>query len=215
MSVELVNGHVLIPHVANYRDAPSWERRWQNEIDGSEFGNESRFGLRSIPLQSFRCKISSADLPQNSRLLGQIIAAKKSGLACLPAFGRGIEISNPVIAGETLIGVEPYSWIFSGTSYVLLMDENGNHDARQVISAFGGIEVDSPLSRGYRGGTFLWPLVFGKFYCDGIAAMNQEIGEITVGVYEIQSPYSASIGVADPPVDGIGGWIIEDTFIVQ
>lgn len=214
MSVELVNGHVLIPQRANYADTPSTERRWQNEVDEAEWGNESRFALRSVARRAVRWRVTPGDIQDNAGLIDCILAAKKSGLACAPFYGRGSEIAQTV-SGTTL-EIEPTLWPWAQGDYLILIDDAGNYDVRQVDAIAGEtITLDSAVSRPYGCGLFVWPLLFGKFNCDGLSALRAELGEASLTVQELTSAESQTIGVAGPPIDGIGGWIIEDTFIVQ
>ena len=214
MSVELVNDHVLLPMRANYADAPVADRRWQNTLEDAEFGNESRFALRSVPRRSVRWRVTPSDIQQNARLLDQIIAARKSGLACAPFFGRGSEIAVEVTG--TTLEIEPTLWEWNEGDYLILIDEAGGYDVRQVETVVGEtITLDSAVSRAYGCGLFVWPLIFGRFDCDSLSALRAEIGEASLSVQELTSGEAETVGVAGPPIDGIGGWIIEDTFIVQ
>lgn len=214
MSVETVNGHVLIPMRANYAQAPSTDRAWQNSVDDAEFGNESRFALRAVPRRTVRWKVTTEDIQQNARLVDQILAAKKSGLACVPFFGRGSEIAAQVTG--TTLEIEPTLWPWAEDDYLILIDGEGNYDVRQVAAIVGEtITLDSPVTQPYGCGLFVWPLLFGKFDCDGLSALRAELGEASMAIQELTSTESETVGVAGPPIDGIGGWIIEDTFIVQ
>lgn len=214
MSVELVNEHVLLPFVANYESEPAQERRWQTDLEDSEFSHESRRALRSVPRRSVSWKVTPADLQTNARLLDQILAAKKSGLACAPLFGRGSEIAVEVTG--TTLEIEPTLWPWAVGDYLILIDSAGEYDVRQLEAiAAETITLDEAVSRAYGCGLFVWPLIFGKFRCDGLNALREEIGEADLSIQELTAATAETVGVAGPPIDGIGGWIIEDTFTVQ
>ncbi len=183
-------------------------------IEDAEFGNESRHAMRAAPRRSVRWKVTPTDIQENAGLIDRILAAKKSGLACAPFFGRGSEIATEV-SGTTL-EIEPTLWTWAEGDYLILIDDAGNYDVRQVEAIAGEtITLDSAVSRSYGCGLFVWPLLFGRFNCDGLNALRAEIGEASLTVQELTSAEAETVGVAGPPIDGIGGWIIEDTFIVQ
>lgn len=214
MSVELVNGHVLLPHVANYAREPEWNRAFQNEIVDSEFGAESRFALRGVSRLGLSWSVTTQDIQDDARLIDRIIAAKKTGLACSPAFGRGIKLATNVTG--TAVVIAPTLWPLAQNDYVLLSNGSDAYDVRQLAAVAGvNLTLSAAVSRTYYSGTFLWPLIFGRFSCDAIDALLSEIGEASLSIRQKTSHQAATVGTADAPIDGIGGWIIDDTFIVQ
>jgi hypothetical protein len=214
MSVQLVNGHVLFPHRANYGELPQWERRWQNEVVDSEFGQESRFALREVPRVMIKWKVTSADIAENSQLADRILAAKKSGLACAPYWGRGSELAA-IVSGST-IEIEASLWPWAQDDYCLLIDASGNFEVGQLAGVAGStLTLTGPVARPYHSGGFVWPLIFGQFAADGLSALTARFGEATLTIVELTSPDTVGIGTPSPGPDGIGEWIIEDTFVCQ
>jgi hypothetical protein len=216
MSVTLVNGHVLIPLCANYSSGISRERRWTDEVCESEFGSESRFALSALARNVIGFRVTPTDVQQTSRLIDQILAASKSGLACAPFYGRGIAIATTVTAATLVIEATEYP--LAVDDYLILVDDDGNYDVRQIDAIAGDtITLDSAVTSGrsYRAGSLVWPLLFGKFRCENLNALLEEAGEASITIAEQVSLQAATIGTAEPPIDGIGGWIIGNTFEVQ
>lgn len=216
MSVELVNGHVLIPLVANYASGIGLQRRWIDDVCSAEFGNESRFALSAVSRHARSFRVTPSDVQATERLIDQLMAAAKSGLACCPFYGYGIQLSSSVIGDTAVINSSEYP-IAVGQK-VILIDPSGRHDVREIDAIAGDtLTFDSPVTTGrmYPEGSFMWPLLFGKVRIDNMQSLLEDVGECRVTIAEQVSAQSATVGEAAPPLDGIGGWIIEDTFEVQ
>ena len=213
MSVELVNSHVLFPHVANYDTPIRWDRIWESGIVDSEFGKESRFALRSVPLLGLSWDITARNLQDDARLLDRIMAARKSGLGCVPAFGRGIELASA--ASGTAVVIAPTFWPLAVNDWMIFLGDGGAYDVRQ-IGAVAGVNVTlaTALSRMYYAGTLCWPLVFGKFDCDGLEALVSDSGSASASLRQMTSNRAATVGTAGTPINGIGGWIINGNFVI-
>ncbi len=133
MSVELVNGHVLLPNQANWSERPKWSRRWQNEVTDSVTGKESRFALRSQPRVSLSYRVTPANIVATQMLDDRIRAAAKSGKACCPYFGRGAALDADANAGDNTVQLRN-AWLWQAGDYFFAGDENGS-DAKLVSAA--------------------------------------------------------------------------------
>lgn len=215
MSVELVNGHVLFPHRSNWSTPPDMDRSWQSNVIDSEFGDETRFSLRQFPRRTVRWYVTARDLTEQSQLADRILAAKRSGLACAPAWGRSCELAAAVTAAA--VQVEPTLWPWAQGDFLLLIDDGGNHDARQVASVLGNVlTLSVPVSRPYHAGLLIWPLIFGKFVADSLQLITMRNGHATLSISELTSPDSADrLGTPGPGGEGIGFWYVEQDFVVQ
>lgn len=213
MSVEIVNGHVLLPHVANYARGPEWNRSFQNEVVDSEFGPESRFALRGVPRLGLSWSVTAQDIQEDARLIDRIIAAKKSGLACAPAFGRGIKLAANVTG--TAVVIAPTLWPLAQNDYVIMSNDSISYDVRQLATIAGvNLTLNSAVSRTYPSGSLFWPLVFGRFACDALDALLSEIGEATLSIRQKTSALVATVGTAGAPINGIGGWAVNGNFVI-
>ena len=94
MSVELVNGHVLIPHAHNWRQTLAWSRRGKTSRVTGITGLEQRTALRPRPLISLTLLPAVMDANEQARLEDSVRAARKSGQAALPYWGRGQVLSG-------------------------------------------------------------------------------------------------------------------------
>ncbi len=213
--IALVNDFVLFPHRANYGTEPSWQRRWENQVVDSEFGEESRAGLRAVPRVLIQWGITSRDIAEQSQLMDRILAARKSGKACAPHWGRGSELAAAVTG--TAVAIESDStWPWQAGDFAFLVDDAGDYDAIEVDSVgVSSFTLVSPVTRSYHAGTFVWPLVFGKFGCDNYRALTARVGEASMSITELTSRDAETVGSTTPNPGGIGYWYLEDDFEVQ
>src|SRR6187431_2264601 len=93
---EIIDGHVLIPHRANWREQPDWQRAWRTEIGGGLVGHEARIAPRVAPRIRLSWTISARDLQDRALLEARLIAARKSGKACAPYWGRSCVLAADV-----------------------------------------------------------------------------------------------------------------------
>lgn len=213
MSVETVNGHVLFPHQANFGAAPSLDRWWETEIADSEFGQESRFGLRAVPRKVLKWDVTAQDLQEQSQLADRILAAMRSGLACAPHWGRGSVLVNRV-TGVT-VTIETSLWPWAADDYLIFIDDNGDYEVAQILTAVGTTITLTASVASPHSSVYVWPLIFGRFSVDGYSLLTSRHGQATLAISELTSPESVTVGTQGPAIDGIGGWIIGDTFIVE
>ncbi|HEV8523081.1 MAG TPA: hypothetical protein VGQ71_01170 [Terriglobales bacterium] len=214
MGVQTINGYVLFPHLANWTEDPTWERRWRTEVCSSEFGDESRVSFRAVPRVALRWRVTALDLVEESRLEDRLRAAKKSGKACAPWLGRSTTLAAEVTA--TSVQIQTPAWPFVAGDWIYLADDLRASDVRQISSVVGNtLTLSGAVSRPYPACLLVWPLLFGKFAAEDLAALTSRHGQTTISIQELTSAEAAPIGTPLPPIDGIGGWIIGDTFEVQ
>lgn len=218
MSVELVNGHVLLPNPADWSTPPKWSRRWENEIADGVTGAESRAALRAVPRQALSYQITPVGVVAVQMLDDRLRAALKTGLACGPLHGRGGEIMASVVATDTEITVrDTFAW--QAGDYFFAGDEEG-HDALLVTEAdladgVWTLTLDEPFTRGRLAGALAWPLLFGKFAVAEMEALTQRLGPVEITLTERTSARSAQLGTVTPPGGaGIGVMAIGSTFII-
>jgi hypothetical protein len=215
--IELVNGYVLFPHAPDWDNAPEWQRTWETYFSDALTGAQSRYGVRNQPLRRLDWTVGAFDLVENSKLDDRIRAAKKSGKACVPYWGRG---SKQLSATNNLtVTLDAPAWSWAVNDYIFLMDEFRNYDVRQLNAVnIGGdvLTLSLAVSRTYAAGLLCWPMLFGKLLADDMEATTNWHGQPNFGLQELKSPASTQVGVV-PAVtgDGIGVWKLEDTFIVQ
>jgi len=137
----------------------------------------------------------------------------KNGLACAPHWGRASVLAE--IVTDDQVQIEASLWPWAEDDYLILIDDDGAFEVGQIASVAGNIltltaAVDDPHR-----GPYVWPLIFGTFRIDNYGLLTSRIGAANLSISELTSPDAVTIGTASPEIDGIGGWIIGDTFIVQ
>lgn len=215
--IELVNGYVLFPHAAQWADGPNWQRTWEAYFADGLTGAQSRYGTRNQPLRRLEWDVMTADAVETAKLDDRIRAARKSGKACAPYWGRGS--TQSVATNNVTVTLTAPAWTWAVNDYVFLMDEFRNYDVRQLSGVnLGGdvLTLSQPVSRTYAAGLPAWPLIFGKLLADDMEANTSWHAIPTLAIQETKSPASTQIGAVGPDAgDGIGVWKLEDTFIVQ
>lgn len=218
MSVELVNGHVLLPNSADWSTPPKWSRRWENEIADGVTGAESRAALRATPRQSLNYRLTPASIVTTQMLDDRLRAALKTGLACAPMWGRGCEVAASVLAGVSSITVrDAFDW--QAGDYLFLGDEN-NSDAMLVTAAVLALGIwtltlDDPLTLPHLAGSLAWPLLFGKPAVGDLEAVTQRLAPVAITITELVAARAAQLGAVTPPVGtGIGVMAVGSTFII-
>lgn len=216
----LVNSHVLIPHLANWRNAPTWSRSWQNEISPAVTGHESRNSLRAQPRVSLTALITPWSVPVQNQLDDAIRAAKKSGFGCMPFWGRGSILAQDCNSQVLQLASAFWPWKVNDYVYFLYDALALQFEVRQIIGAEGAapqlLTLDQAPAQTIAAGKICWPLIFGKFDSDTMAAETAQRGAVAVTISEMISPATAAIGVVNiPPASGIGAMAINNDFQVN
>lgn len=219
MSVELVNGHVLLPNGADWSTRPRRTRRWQSGISTAVTGRESRQALRQEPRLSIEVQIcGAATIVAQQMLDDRIRAAAKLGLACLPHHGRGGNLTADADAGANEVTVSD-AWPWQAGDYFFAGDENGSDaiivTAAVLAAGIWTLTLEDVLTFDHLAGAFAWPLLFGEFSASKMPALTPRFGPVRVTVSELTSARSAQLGELVPVAgDGIGHMIVGDTFEV-
>jgi len=214
VSVETINGHVLFPHAPNWETEPDWQRSWQTFISDAVAGQESRFGMRDQALTRLDWTVLALDLQERARLEDRMLAAKKSGKACAPHWGRASMLASPVTS--TTVTVAATVWPWAVDDYLFLMDDFRNYDARKILTVAGNVlTLTAAVSRTYAAGLQVWPLIYGKFVADSMDGVTSHHGETALGIQELRSPATATVGTMGSAGTGVGGWKVGTTLVVS
>lgn len=214
MSVELVNGHVLLPHPANWATAPEWSRRWESVIADGVTGPESRNALRVLPRAKLSWSVSPKDNVEQNQLDDRMRQAAKSGLACAPYWGRSAQLAAAVTSVTVTVVATVWPWAVG--DFVFLLDAARNHDVRTISAVAGNVlTISAPVSRTYAAGRPVWPLMFGKFVPQDVTALTSQRGEARLEISELAAPANATVGEIIPVAgQGVGVWVIGTTLAV-
>ena len=150
MSVQLVNGSVILPARPNWRDPVTWKRSWQTTIAGALQGQEDRRALRRIPRVMLNWLVTTLSAEESAILETRIQAALKSGLACTGYWGHAAEIASDV--SGTSAAIQPGSWPWTAGDYILFINpDTATFDAIKVDSVAGNtIMLHSYVSQTYK-----------------------------------------------------------------
>ena len=213
--IELVNGYVLFPHALDWSNGPEWQRTWETYFSDGLTGAQSRYSTRNQPLRRIDWDVMTVDEVESAKLDDRIRAAKKSGKACAPYWGRGS--TQSVATNNVTVTLNAPAWPWAVNDYIFLMDEFRNYDVRQINGVAGAVlTLSLAVSRTYAAGLLCWPLLFGKLIADDLEATTSWHMLPRLGLQETKSPASTQIGaLAPPPGTGISVWKIGTTFVVQ
>jgi hypothetical protein len=186
MSVELVNGFVLFPHAPDWNVKPQFRREWRTSVADAVTGTEDRLNFRHLPLRGVEFQVTPFTLEEHRKLLARVLAAKKSGWAAVPLWGRGSVLASPA-SGDSATLASETAWPWAADDYLFFSNlEPGDPDAyevRQVESAATGVlTLDQTLTRTYR--RFCWPILFGRFRGDSLQILTSYHGSVRISVLE-------------------------------
>jgi hypothetical protein len=221
MALELINNFVLLPHAPNWSDPPAWSRAWQTGVAEAVTGDESRAALRGQPRISLTWLISTRTPEEETQLDDRLRAAKKSGKACAPYWGRGDLLTAAVTAEAVHLEDMLFDWRI-GDWIFLLSDQSsvtGDQlwEVGQVAAIVGNVlTLAAPVGRTYVAGLLAWPLLFGKFTAQDLGADTNWHGSVKATLQELVSRDSAVVGATVATgAAGIGVMEIETNFIVS
>lgn len=186
MSVELVNGFVLIPHAPDWNVKIQFRREWRTGLADAVTGAEDRLGFRHLPLRGVEYQVTPFTLEEQRRLAGRILAAKKSGWAAVPLWGRGSAMASPASGDSvTLISETAWTWTVGDFAFFsnIQPDEPESFDIRQVDAVAGAtLTLDQALTQTYY--RFCWPVIFGRFRCNDLRTLTSYHGSVRIRVLE-------------------------------
>lgn len=180
--------HVLLRWIPDWNRKPDLRRRWLNEVSQAETQSEDRQSMRPKSLVSIRYLFAADYEDQRFQMMDDFLAAKESGLAVMPYWGRGTPLTE--ISNANLY-IEDNNWSWAASDVVFLSDFDRASQTYETGTVFstgtGQLTLNSsPSGSDY---PFVWPLVFGKFTCGNIDVLNNEDGELEIEI-EQRLPFS-------------------------
>lgn len=197
MSVQTINGHVLIANMPDWASVVSNRRTWETSVVKGEIGNESRSGLRAVPLARLEFEVFTDSLAEAAKFDDVILAARKAGKVVVPYWGRGTQVASA--SGDTVVLAEtgwPWQagdWLFIGGEMLPVASVAGN-----TLTLDG--ELESEYSH-----EFAWPLLFGKMSLNEVEIVTPRNGQARISVTELVSSRSVAIGGSEAVV--VDPWI--------
>jgi len=216
MAAISVNGYILLPNLANWAQPVTWQRAWQTGIASGLPGNEGRQGLRALARESLAFSITALSTEDRVRLDEQIDQATVTGLACAPRWGRACTLNADATGTSAVMTDTVWPWAIGDYIYFLNTD-NMTYDVKHVTNVAGAtLTLDSALSQTYTAGSFVWPMIFGKFTLSKEDAISTEYGEAKITIAELSATHQQVIGnPPGAPGTGIGSWLVGSTNIIS
>lgn len=126
MTIETINGCILIPDRCNWAVKPKWSRRWPDNIVGAATAAEDRSALRSQPMERIEFAALAPTVWERNQLIARVMQAIKTGNAALPNWGRPaytltgtdaldvtVKTQPPLAVGDWVLIVNPKGLIGS------------------------------------------------------------------------------------------------------
>lgn len=209
MALTKVNGHTIIPHLADWSTPPSRERQRASLIRRAAAGAADAAANRDTAFESWSWSVFPFDLEERAILEARILAASAECKACCPKFGMGWPLASST-SGELLIARSftlEEAWPFPAVGdYIVMIDEKwstpggARWEAGQITgssdpgtytvawaSRFGAIDYE------FRAGSFVWPLLFGRFQAERSEPQSGRI-----------SQYRMTLSGPTPILSGLG-----------
>lgn len=213
----MINGHIFLPYLTNWFNAPANKRVWETEMAELLDGYEQRRALRAVPRRSVSYSIFATSLQQRSRLEAELDAALLSGLACAPLFGRAALLSAGAASGTDTLVQQALVWRWQAGDYAVLLDDSGNFDAIEVSAVSGDgltLTLASNLTHNWPAQARVWPLMFGKITAGKEQVVTDFHGATTITITELVSGRSVQIGTTPAHVPGVGEQVIGSTNVI-
>ncbi len=188
MSIETINGHVLLPELPNWLSGVELTRRWETEIQETVTGAEDRAALRTVPRLELSYEIDTLTQEQRARLEDRLREAMKSGKAVVPFWGRASDLANA--ASGTSAELATTNWPWQTGDHILFLDlsnlEKPVHTVRQITGKTGlALTLNSALPQSYAAGSLVWPLLFGKPDGESMSLVTGRHGSVSFTLREI------------------------------
>jgi hypothetical protein len=218
MTVTLINDFVLLSHAADWRQLPECKRIWESSTIEGLTGAEVRQAMRDVARRQLTYAITAASLPERVRLEARLDAAKLSGLACAPLWGRGCVLADPANAGDNSITLASTGWTWQTGDYVILLAGDLTFDVQEVgVVAMGGLglALGGVLTYNWPAGTSCWPLLFGTLTADKAGALTgRESAYAKITIAELTSARAEQLGITPTRPLGVGQAAVGSTLTV-
>jgi hypothetical protein len=211
MTIVVINGCVLFPHVNAWRSKPAHKRVWQTGVERGVLGNEARAAMRAVSRRQVSVELQVKDA-ERVRLESRIDAAKKSGYGALPLFGRGSYLTAPAAAGANQVSVTTDAWNWQAGDYIILLVNDQTYDIAAINDVAAGVlTLAANLNFSWLNGWPIRPVLFGGFTADKQTVITGSYAAWRITVAELTSSRSAQIGVTPPQVPGVGQQVVGKT----
>ena len=151
MSLETVNGCVVIPHMLDWSVHPTIKRAWATSVATGIDGSEDRAAERQAPTRELSYTVQTQS-PEETQLLGERVkTAMLSGRAVVPLFGRAQECTDTQVYGTLITYYNRWDWAVGDYVFISLQDHDGINSYRLIDAGgagYGEWEVESDYENG-------------------------------------------------------------------
>ncbi|HEY4416853.1 MAG TPA: hypothetical protein VGO57_14270 [Verrucomicrobiae bacterium] len=202
-----IAGHTLFPHTADWSTSPTWKRKWQTGITQALSGVEQRSALRNLPLHTLQVSMLMSSLDERARFDARLDQALKSGLAAVPLFGYGTEISSAAAEGANTLELDDAvnPWPFAVYDFVILLGADDTvFDCWQVTNVAGNtLTLAGNLANTWLAGVMVRPVLFGNLTMQPAAQITDWHSQTAITIAQRVAERNAQLGNLIPDA-GVG-----------
>jgi len=218
-NITTIDGHVLLPHYANWAQSPNPSRVWLSEVTTSLSGKEDRSSVRANPWKTLRYQILPYNNIEQARFNHRVRAALKAGKVAVPHWGRGVALDSRIDIGDETIYLDRSHNISDGEHILIQSPEPSTFDTWDLCVVVGvngrQLTLSAAVTNAYSSGDRVWPLLFGRPILNDFRSVNLNRSRTDVDLQFDQrqvKPLSydnfedSELGVAYTPPNGGEGW---------
>lgn len=215
MTIDTVNGCVVLSHPPDWSTKPSGKRVWETEIATSVKGAEARSAMRAVPRRQLTYMITPCSLQERVRLEARLDAASKSGFACGPLHGRACTLAAAAAANGNTLTVNAGAWNWQAGDYAILISDDQTFDVAAIVNVAGNVlTLAANLNFAWPAQTLCWPVIFGAFSSEKETALDGHHAVVKVTIAELTSGRTVQVGATPNPKLGIGQMQVGQNFTV-
>lgn len=183
-----IDGHVLLPHQADWSRSPSQKRVWRSNVAAALTGFEDRSSLRSGAWLNLSYDVLPTDHVERARLEDRARAAARAAKVAVPHWGMGCALNASVEAEDADVVFDRSNHGFAkGTLLFFQSSEPSAYDEWDVavvavVGGDGNVTLSSGLGFSYRAGDFAWPLLLGKPALEKFSPVGNRRATYQVGI---------------------------------
>lgn len=186
-NITTIDGHILLPHQADWNTRPDLTRMWQGSVDSALSGAEDRSSVRPVAWMRFAYSVLAYNHVERGRFDDRMRAALKAGKMAVPFWGRGVPIAYEADVGHEQLILTRSNHRFEAGKHAIIQSSSppdfDTFDAVVIDSVEGEIlHLSAALANHYPRGTYVWPLLFGKPIPDQFQVHNSSRNRYSVSI---------------------------------
>lgn len=220
-SITTIDGHVLLPHQADWMTPPDMTRMWRSAAEQSMGGTEDRVSVRSTAWVRLSYDVLPFDHVERARFETRFREGIKAGKVAVPFWGKGVPLSeDATVASRQLNLTRTDHGIAAGKRVLVQSRQPAQYDEFDLclVQSVSGarLNIASGLAYGYPEGTRVWQLLYGRPIPQNYEVRNSTRSRFKVAVQFDGRQVSAqafddfgdyAVGVVSDPLSGGDGWI--------